>query len=155
MSARMSSGRRRACATGAWSLIVTGTVHATVVATGSAATTPPDELAARRAMAATHITIAGLDRTMWQLFTGFSLAMALFLVGLGALNLLALRRVPELFLHSRAALVLNLGIALPALALAILLLPPPPIAMLSVTCTAFGYALIRPSATAPGNTRLP
>jgi hypothetical protein len=134
---------KHACAVGAWSLVVTGVVHAIVVAAGSAATPSAGEQAARRTMAATHVTVAGTDRTLWQLFTGFSLAMALFIAGLGALNLLVLRRAPHLFLDGRAALVLNLGILLPALVLAALLFPPPPIVLLGVSCAAFGYALTR------------
>jgi hypothetical protein len=142
------SSRRRACALGAWSLIVTGAVHAAAVAAGAAAATPPAELAARRAMAATRVAVAGLDRTLWQLFTGFSLAMALFILGLGALNLLVLRRAPHLFLNSRAALVLNLGIVLPALVLSVLFFPPPPIVLLALGGVAFGYALVCPPAPA-------
>ncbi|MEV4704457.1 LIC_13387 family protein [Actinoplanes sp. NPDC049316] len=139
----------RACAVGAWSLIVTGAAHAAAMAAGAATSPPPAEEAARRTMAATHVTIAGLDRTLWQLFTGFSLAMALFIAGLGALNLLALRRAPELFLRSRAAGVLNLCVVLPALALSVLLFPPPPILFLGVSCAAFGYALTRPASRTP------
>ncbi|WIM92967.1 hypothetical protein ACTOB_004927 [Actinoplanes oblitus] len=149
MTVHSSLARRRACAAGAWSLVVAGAVHAAVVAAGTAAPVPAAERAAREAMATTHVAIAGLDRTMWQLFTGFSLTMALFIFGLGALNLLVLRRAPHLFLGSRAALLLNLGIALPALVLSILLFPPPPILFLGVSCAAFGYALARPSALTP------
>lgn len=142
------SARRRACAFGAWSLVVTGTLHAIVVAAGTAVSPPAAERAARATMATTRVGIAGLDRTLWQLFTGFSLAMALFIAGLGALNLLVLRRAPEVLLASRAALALNLGVVAPALALSALLLPPPPIVLLGACCAAFGYALTRPSAPA-------
>ncbi|MBB4745242.1 hypothetical protein BJY16_008701 [Actinoplanes octamycinicus] len=137
------SPRRRACAIGAWSLVVTGVVHAAAVAAGAGETDSPVER-----LADTHLVIAGLDRSLWQLFTGFSLAMALFIVGLGALNLLVLRRAPELFLDGRAVIVLNLGIVVPALALSVLFFPPPPIVLLGVGGVAFGYALVARSSAA-------
>ncbi|AEV86954.1 hypothetical protein ACWT_5935 [Actinoplanes sp. SE50] len=144
------SPRRSACAIGAWSLIATGAVHAAAIALGTAAATPPAERVARQAMAATHVDIAGIDRTLWQLFTGFSAAMALFIFGLGALNLLALRRAPQLFFDTRAALALNLSILLPAFVLSVLLFPPPPIVFLGASCAAFGYALTRSSTRTRG-----
>lgn len=144
-----STTRRRASAIGAWSLVLTGVTHAAAIAAGAAASTPAAELAARQAMADAHIDIAGLDRTLWQLFMGFSLTMAVFVTGLGALNLLVLRLAPQLFLTTRAALWVNLSIALPAFALAVLLFPPPPIALLGVASVAFGVALTRPTSTRP------
>ncbi|GIF16373.1 LIC_13387 family protein [Actinoplanes teichomyceticus] len=149
MSPRISPARRCACAIGAWSLVVTGAAHAGTVVAGAAVAAPPAEQAARRAMAATHVDIAGLDRTLWQLFTGFSVAMALFIFALGALNLLVLRRAPHLFLDSRAVPGLNLGIVLAALILSVRFFPPPPIVLLTVSCLAFGYVLFRPRLAGP------
>lgn len=128
---------------GAWALVATGVLHAASVAVGTATEAPAAQRAVHDAMAATHVAVAGLDRTLWQLFLGFSLTMALFIAGLGALNLLALRRAPRLFVDTRAALWLNLGIVLPAFAVAVLAFPPPPIALLAVAGAAFGYALTR------------
>ncbi|MEU7902859.1 LIC_13387 family protein [Actinoplanes sp. NPDC049118] len=143
------SARGRSCAIGAWSLLIAGVTHGVAVAVGAATATPAAERATREAMAATHVDIGGLDRTLWQLFMGFSLSMALFIAGLGALNLLALRRAPHLF-DTRAALWLNLAVVLPAFVLATLLFPPPPIALLGVACAGFGFALTRPGpATVP------
>jgi hypothetical protein len=126
-----------------WSLVVTGAGHATLVAVGQAATPPADERAVRALMAATSIPVAGLERTYWDLFQGFSLMMALMLVGLGSLVLLVQREAPELVHGTRAPLVL-LGLVLaPAVVISVLLLPPPPIVLLGLAAVAAAVALVR------------
>ncbi|MEU8238255.1 hypothetical protein AB0C07_08425 [Actinoplanes missouriensis] len=129
------SARRRAARIGAWALVATGALHLLVVAAGAAVTASPAEQAARRTMAATPVAIAGIERDLWQLYLGFSLAMALFIIGLGALNLIVLRHEPP-----RAGILLTLAVVLGALALSVLLLPPPPIVLLTISGAAFAYA---------------
>jgi amino acid transporter len=145
-------GRRRyrASAVGAWALVVTGAGHLALTAVITTRPETATRRAARQAMTDAHLTILGMDRTLWQSFRGFSLLMAVLAIGLGALNLLVLRRAPELVLASRAVLWLNLAVVVPALALSALLFWPPPILLLGIACAAFGYALTRPSSpTAP------
>jgi len=128
-----------------WSLVVTGAGHATLVAVGHAATPPADERAVRALMAATSIPVAGMERTYWDLFQGFSLMMALMLVGLGSLVLLVQRSAPELVHGTRAVLVLLGLVLVPAMVISVLLLPPPPIVLLGLAALAVAVALVRGS----------
>jgi hypothetical protein len=126
-----------------WSLVVTGAGHATLVAVGSTLTPLAEERAVRAAMAATSIPVAGMERTYWDLFQGFSLMMALMLVGLGSLVLLVQRSAPELVRVSRAVLVLLGLVLVPAVVISVLLLPPPPIVLLGLASVAVAVALVR------------
>ena len=132
---------RRSIAVGAWSLVVTGVGHAALVAIDSVTAPPTGEAEARRVMATTDVVGLGLERSLSQLFLGFSVTMALFLVALGMLNLLALRHAPQLFLDTSAVLLLDLTVAVTALAISATLLPPPPIVLFTVTTAAFGAAV--------------
>lgn len=140
----MNSARaqRRSIAVGAWSLVVTGVGHATLVAVGSVTAPPTGEVEARRVMAATDAVGLGLERSLSQLFLGFSVTMALFLVALGALTLLALHHAPRLFLDTGTVLLLDLAVAGTALAISATLLPPPPIVLFTVATAAFGAAAV-------------
>ena len=126
-----------------WSLVVTGVGHTTLVAVGSTLTPPAEERAVRAAMAATSIPVAGMERTYWDLFQGFSLVMALMLVGLGSLVLLVQRSAPELVHGSRAVLVLLGLVLVPAAVISVLLLPPPPIVLLGLAVAAVAIGLVQ------------
>lgn len=146
-TARPRTVRSLAARVVGWLLVVTGAGHATLVAVGSASPTPGDERAVRALMETTSVAVGGLERTYWQLFTGFSLVMALLLVGLGALVLLVERRAPELVEGSRAVLALLSLVLAPALVLSALLLPPPPIVLLGLGCLVAVGALVRDPAS--------
>jgi len=118
-----------------WLLVATGSGHATLVAVGYATTPPADERAVRALMAATAIPVAGLERSYWDLFQGFSLMMALMLVGLGALVLLVE--------PTRSVKVLLAVVLVPALAISVLLLPPPPIVLIGLAAVAATVGLLR------------
>lgn len=126
-----------------WLLVVTGSGHASLVAVGHASGPPAEEQAVRALMSATTVAVAGVERTYWELFQGFSLMMALLLVGLGALLLQLRRRVPEPVRGSRSVLVLLALVLVPALGLSVLLLPPPPIVLLGLAVLAVVAALVR------------
>jgi hypothetical protein len=126
-----------------WSLVATGAGHTALVAVGSTLTPPAEERAVRATMAATSIPVAGMERTYWDLFQGFSLVMALMLVGLGSLVLLVQRSAPELVQGSRVLLVLLGLVLVPAVVISVLLLPPPPIVLLGLAAVAVVVALVQ------------
>ena len=135
MSPRPRSLRPTTVAMAGWLLVATGVGHASLVAVGPATTPPVDERAVRALMAATSIPVAGMERTYWDLFQGFSLMMALMLVGLGSLVLLVE--------PTRAVKVLLALVLVPALALSALLLPPPPIVVLGLAAVVAVVGLLR------------
>ncbi len=137
-------------AVAAWALLVTGVGHTVLVVVSAVSETPRDQLDVRQAMVETTTRVAGLDRSLWQLFSGFSLVMALLLVGFGALNLLLVRRHPGVLLESRAVLWLDLAVVLTALGIAVRLLPAPPIVLLGLAVVAVVVALSRPDASFDG-----
>ena len=141
---RAWTARSTATAVTGSSLVLTGTLHATVAALGAAADPPSGERLVRASMEATSTTVAGLDRSFWELFTGFSLVMAVLLTGFGALNLLVLRQAPRLVHETRALLWLDAAVLVPALAVCVLLLPPPPVVLLGVATAAVAVGLSRP-----------
>ncbi len=138
------SVRSIATAVTGWLFVVTGTGHALLVGAGALLEPPEVERGVRQAMAGTSVTVAGLDRTLWELFQGFSLVMAVMLAGFGALNLLVLRRAPQLVHQTRALLWLDAAVLLPVLLVSVLLLPPPPILLLGLAASAVALALSRP-----------
>jgi hypothetical protein len=86
-------------------------------------------------MATTAIPVAGMERSYWDLFQGFSLMMALMLVGLGAMVLLVE--------PTRAVKGLLAAVLVPAFAISVLLLPPPPIVLLGLAAVAAAVGLLR------------
>lgn len=117
-----------------WLLVATGSGHAILVAVGYATSPPAGERAVRTLMAETAIPVAGMERSYWDLFQGFSLMMALMLVGLGALVLLVE--------PTRAVKGLLAAVLVPALAISVLLLPPPPIVLLGLAAVAAAVGLL-------------
>jgi hypothetical protein len=143
--------RLTATAVAGWTLVATGAGHAALVVVGATGEPQAGERAARAAMQPVTVTVAGLDRSLWQLFTGFSLAMALLLVGFGAVTLVVLREGPHLVQRTRALLWLDAAVVLLLLGVSAALLPPPPIVLLGLAAAAIGTALSRPNSTpAPG-----
>lgn len=131
-----------------WLLVLTGSGHTALVVVGTGTPTA-SESHAHETMAATSVVIGGLERSYWELFQGFSLMMALMVVGLGALLLLVLRRAPQLVLESRGLLLLVGAVLLPALLISVVLLPPPPIVLLGIATVAVLAALLSPGRAAP------
>lgn len=131
-----------------WLLVLTGSGHTALVVAGTGTPTAR-EIHAHETMAATSVVIGGLERSYWELFQGFSLMMALMVVGLGALLLLVLRRAPQLVLESRGLLLLVGAVLLPALLISVVLLPPPPIVLLGIATVAVLAALLSPGRAAP------
>ena len=142
--------RTLAPAVAGWLLVLTGSGHTALVVVGSGPPTA-SESRAHETMADTSVVIGGLDRSYWELFQGFSLMMALMIVGLGALLLLVLRRAPQLVLESRGLLLLVVAVLVPALLISVVLLPPPPIVLLGIATVAVLTALLSPgrAATTP------
>ena len=138
-----SSRRTRAVAVMGWSLIVTGCGHTLLVVASAITGPPPEQQRAYDAMVATSFSMGGLERSLFGLFEGFSLMMALFVVALGGLNLVLARRHPKV-LASNDVLWLDLAVLVPALVLSVLLLPPPPIILISVAVLAVVTALRSP-----------
>ncbi|GAB2681365.1 hypothetical protein GCM10027194_12460 [Thalassiella azotivora] len=135
-----------------WCLVVAGAGHLTVAALGALSPVPDGERVARAAMDATTVTLAGIERSLWQLFTGFSVLMGLLLLATGGLLLHALRRAPALVDESRAALTLLLGVLAAGWVTSLLLLPSPPIVLLGVAALAVALALRHPSTGAGDRT---
>lgn len=138
-----------------WLLVITGTGHTVLVVLGTLATPAAAEARVREAMASSSLVVAGLERSHWDLFQGFSLMMALMIVGFGALLLLVHHRVPDLATGSRGLLALVAAVLVPALAISALLLPPPPILLLGLAAAAVVLALREPDAPPPRARRGP
>jgi hypothetical protein len=124
-------------------LVATGAGHATLVGVSMAAGVPASERPVRDVTAATAVPIAGIERSHWELFMGFSLMMALMLVGLGSLTLLVRGAAPDLSHGTRGVLVLLGLVLVPAVLISVLLLPPPPIVLLGLALVAVVLGLVR------------
>jgi hypothetical protein len=136
--------RTTATAVAGWLLVITGVGHTALVLVGSLGAPPAGEATTRALMAGTPVVVGGLERSYWDLFQGFSVMMALMIVGFGTLVLLALRQAPGLVLDRQGLLVLCAVVLLPALAISVLLLPPPPIVLLGLALAAVVVALWTP-----------
>ncbi|HXH80695.1 LIC_13387 family protein [Nocardioides sp.] len=140
---RARTARGTALTAVGWLLVTTGGGHATLVAVSMAAGVPAAERPVRDVMAATSVPIAGIERSHWELFMGFSLMMALMLVGLGSLTLLVRHTAPDLAHGTRGVLVLLGLVLVPAMLISVLLLPPPPIVLLGLALVAVVVGLVR------------
>ena len=140
---RARTARATALTVVGWLLVATGAGHATLVAVSMAAGVPAAERPVHDVMAATSVPIAGIERSHWELFMGFSLMMALMLVGLGSLTLLVRRAAPDLAHGTRGVLVLLGLVLVPAMLISVLLLPPPPIVLLGLALVAVVVGLVR------------
>ena len=131
---RLSARRMRASSVGGWAFIVTGVGHLAVT---TLAPVPGGAAAVEAQMRTVHVAI-GVTRDLGQLMTGYSLAMAVFLVACGAGVLVLARRD---VLRRRDPLVAGMA-ALSAVLLAISLafFPAPPIVTMLVALAALGTA---------------
>ncbi|KRE94037.1 hypothetical protein ASG76_11565 [Nocardioides sp. Soil774] len=126
-------------------LVLTGTGHTALVVIQSLTEAPAREVPTRELMAGTSVVLGGVERSYWDLFQGFSILMALMIVGFGALLLHALRRAPHLVLDAHGLLVLCVAVLLPGLAISALLLPRPPIVLFGLALAAVLTALCAPT----------
>jgi hypothetical protein len=132
---------RRLFEIGSWCFVVVGSAHLLIMALLTMRDPAADARRAHDAMRAATVSMFGLDRNVDQLYYGFSGAMALLAIGIGALSLTVARQVPQLLTRGRALVWIDLVLALVLLAVSILAFPPPPIVALTVAAAAFGLAL--------------
>ncbi len=138
---RSRSIRSIAMSVTGWLLVCTGAGHGLLVVGGLFAKPSAQQQVVRDAMVGTSMDMAGLERNYWQLFQGFSLLMALMLIGYGVLLVLVTRAHSPALPVSRAVTVLTAAIIAPALLISVLLLPLPPIVLLSLALAATALAL--------------
>jgi len=132
----LSMGRLRPTATltGAWAFVLTGVGH---VAIATLAPQPDGTAAVVAQMRTVHFS-GGVTRDLSQLMTGFSLAMAVLLLAVGAVALLLVRRR---VLARRDPLLAVLGtLSLVLLCISMAFFPAPPIATMVVAVVAFTAA---------------
>ncbi|WP_329025126.1 LIC_13387 family protein [Streptomyces sp. NBC_00690] len=127
---------------GAYGFVLLGIAHLALSA-ASALTKAPRQREVDTAMREPAFTLLGLERTVLDLFNGFSIAMALFVTACGLLLLTAVHHAPTLIQHRTAFGRLALTVSLAALAISVPLLPPPPIVILTITSCAFALSLRR------------
>ncbi|GGZ33303.1 hypothetical protein GCM10010387_29300 [Streptomyces inusitatus] len=127
---------------GAYGFVLLGVGHLALSAV-SALTKTPRQRETDTAMREPAFTLLGLERTVLDLFNGFSIAMALFIIASGLLLLTAIHHSPALVQHRTAFGRVALTVSLAALAISVPLLPPPPIVILTITSCAFALSLRR------------
>ncbi|MFE0151428.1 hypothetical protein ACFWY5_30080 [Nonomuraea sp. NPDC059007] len=127
----------RATAVGAWSAIITGTVHLL----GSLVPIPFDgEAGARRAMRAAEPDL-GLQTNFELLFDAMSQVMSIMFVAFGVITLAVVRNAAGLLATSRPLRWFNLGVGLACLAVVAYARLLPPIITMSIATAAFAVAL--------------
>ncbi|MFE2292975.1 hypothetical protein [Streptomyces sp. NPDC059452] len=131
---------------GAYGFVLLGVGHLALSAVAASADRTPEQHAADTAMRESTFALLGLERTVLDVTTGMSIAMALFSITCGLLILAAVRHAPELVRRRTAFGWIALAVSLAVLATAVLLLPPPPIAVLTVASCAFALSLRRAAA---------
>jgi hypothetical protein len=133
----------RPFAVGAYGFVFLGIGHLALSAASALATRTPQRREADTAMRESTFTLLGLERTVLDVFNGFSITMALFIITCGLLILAAVRHAPTLVQHRTAFGWIALTVSLTVLAISVLLLPPPPIVVLTITSCAFALSLRR------------
>lgn len=134
----------RAARVAGWSLVLVGCAHLLTVV---AAAATDQDAATRQAfdvLRTVPVGIAGPERTLDQLFSGYSLMTGILAAATGCLVLLAGRLAVGAGVSLRPVLAFTLAVAAPSLVVAGVLLPTPPIVMLGVTVTACSVGLLRP-----------
>jgi hypothetical protein len=136
-------GRVRACfLAGSWCLVALGGGHLAFMATALVRGPAGDERLTLQAMAGTaSSSLLGIPRNLLALFYGFSVAMALLAMAVGAVNLVAERLAPEVLTRGTGLLRLDLAVSVLALITAVLAFPTPAIVILTLACTAYAGAL--------------
>jgi hypothetical protein len=125
-------------------VVLVGSAHLLIMALSAVSGVSEERRQARQAMRAAPVTMFGLSRDMYELFTGANAAMGLLAIGIGVLSLVAVRQAPHLLTGSRAVIWVNLGTTSVLLVVSILAFPPPPIVALAAATVAFGLALAAP-----------
>lgn len=152
LPANTSVWRTRLFSIGAWCFVVVGVAHLLVQVGALAGSRPATLRVALDEMAHASSSLLVLDRSLLQLFYGFSVTMGLLALGLGILDLVVARQAPHLVTRGRAVLATNLALSAPVLAVSVLAFPEPPIVALAIATAAFALALaIRPG-TSPRET---
>ncbi|CAM5650482.1 hypothetical protein SAVIM338S_06509 [Streptomyces avidinii] len=140
-------GAVRPFVVGARGFVVLGAGHLTLVAMArTLVTQTPQQRATEAAMRESAETLLGLERTTLDVFSGLSIAMALFAIACGLLLLAAVRHAPALVRRRTSFGWFALLTSLATLAVSGWLLPVPPIAVLTVTSCAFALSLRRAGA---------
>jgi len=106
-------GRVRACfLAGSWCLVALGGGHLAFMATALVRGPAGDERLTLQAMAGTASgSLLGMPRNLLALFYGFSVAMALLALAVGAVNLVAERLAPEVLTRGTGLLRLDLAVS--------------------------------------------
>ncbi len=139
--------RTRLFRIGAWCFVVVGLAHLLVQLTALAGSRPATVQRVLDVMAHTSTSLLVLDRSLGQLFYGFSVTMALSVLGYGILNLVVASRAHHLVAEGRLVPAMNLALSALALVVSVLAFPEPPIAALAVATAAFAATLlVRPAA---------
>lgn len=133
----------RPAVVGAYGFVVLGIGHLVLSAASASADPTPGRREVDTAMRESAFTLLGLERTVFDLFNGISVAMAFFVIACGLLILTAARHAPALVQQRTAFGWLALAVSLAVLAVSVLLLPPPPILVLTISSCAFGLSLRR------------
>lgn len=128
---------------GAYGFVILGIGHLALSTVTALAAQTPQQRATDAAMQESTFTLLGLERTALDLFTGMSIAMALFSLTCGLLILAAVRHAPALVQRRTAFGWIALATSLAVLAISLVLLPPAPISVLTVTSCAFALSLRR------------
>jgi hypothetical protein len=140
---RLGGRVRAAFLAGSWCLVALGGGHLTFMATTLVHGSGGQEQRTLQAMAATAASsLLGIPRNLLALFYGFSAAMALLAMAVGAVNLAAERLAPEVLTRGTGLLRLDLAVSLLALAVSVLAFPAPAVAILTLACAAYTAALI-------------
>ncbi|OJF11055.1 LIC_13387 family protein [Couchioplanes caeruleus] len=131
---RLRRRERTAARVGGWAFVLTGVGHVTLA---SLLTSTGDVLAVERQMQQARFPMTP-SHSVADLMQGFSVAMSILLVAVGASILLMTRRGRA---AEQAQLALMLALSLALLITALLLLPAPPIVLMTISSVAFAVAL--------------
>jgi hypothetical protein len=134
-------GLQRLFRFGAWCFIVLGVTHLVVAGVDALGSPDPATQRALDAMGGVPTTLPGVRTDLAQLYHGFSVAMALFGIGFGLLNLLVLWQAPLIVVHGTALLWVDAAVSALLLAVALLAFPAPPIVATTAALAAYGWAL--------------
>jgi len=141
---------------GSWCLVVLGAGHLAYLAAALVQGPAGDERLTLQTMAETaSSSLLGIPRNLLTLFYGFSAAMALLAMAVGAVNLVAERLAPEVLTRRTGLLQLDLAVSVLALMTAVLAFPPPAVAILTLACTAYTGALVGAASNIPPKTSRP
>ena len=145
----MPNRSSRAFAVGSWAMVVTGLIHLAAHFAGRGGPHANPQEAQLIELATTYrFTMMGVQRTLMQVFDGFSLSLTVLLLAAGLQNLIALRSGLSLRGVRRLSWIGVLaGAAL--LALSVTSFPPPPIVLFSFVTAAFLSSALRTPADEP------